>query len=601
MLPTVPHKYRTEGDDSAPRDYRYVASVAEGTRHRQGQSIHPQTDAPPSAQQPGEPGKPSAYRIPRASDGPAPAVSVAYPRPRSNAFARTPDFAPRSPAPLAQAETDDTRALVSAAYAPNTAQETPAVLPADASTPDGAAPVGYRRARRTTATIAQESISPKPSAEYACENRPVAPAHPPAEVPPYAGEQYAPPPAQEIPDWLQAARQNQTVSQHPRPPQVQPAPRQAPSPALDPLGRPILRGAQQGRAATYADAGYPPQLVAQQYDEEAQTAVAPDYVRVRHGASYAAPQPPPAIAAPHSIPSSYPPPREATTTAQPYRRNAPPPEVGAPLSQPPRDNPYYALQPEDASPYQVLREERSARRRDPQTEEPEADAADADAPKRNIPYLGIAVFLAAMLVVTLIILQTTFTQRKAAVMTARTAAQVELLETHQYAYRELIEREASANNLHPAFVAAIIYNESSFNPSAESSVGARGLMQMMPDTAEWVHGKIDADTAYSFDLMYDADKNVTYACWYLAYLSNRFHSDPVLVAAAFHAGQTTVENWLTDSRYSADSQTIELENMAEGPTKNYATRIMNSFAIYRRLYYEGGAEALQASGAVSAS
>jgi soluble lytic murein transglycosylase-like protein len=99
---------------------------------------------------------------------------------------------------------------------------------------------------------------------------------------------------------------------------------------------------------------------------------------------------------------------------------------------------------------------------------------------------------------------------------ARLAAQQKLLDTHPYSYRELIEREAEANNLQPAFVAAIVLNESSFNPGAESSVGARGLMQMMPDTAEWVHGKIDADTDYSFDLMYDPEKNVTYACWYLA-------------------------------------------------------------------------------------
>lgn len=70
-------------------------------------------------------------------------------------------------------------------------------------------------------------------------------------------------------------------------------------------------------------------------------------------------------------------------------------------------------------------------------------------------------------------------------------------------YQPLIERYAAEYNLRPAFVAAIIRNESSFRTDAESSVGARGLMQLMPDTAEWIAGKI-GDSNYSFDHLYDA-------------------------------------------------------------------------------------------------
>ena len=124
-------------------------------------------------------------------------------------------------------------------------------------------------------------------------------------------------------------------------------------------------------------------------------------------------------------------------------------------------------------------------------------------------------------------------------------------------------------------------------------MGARGLMQMMPDTAQWVFGKIGDAGEFSFDSMYDPATNVRYACWYLNYLSERFRGDPVLVAAAFHAGQTTVQNWLNDSRYSQDNQTITLEDMMDGPTKTYATRVTRAFAVYRRLYYEGGVEQMQ--------
>jgi soluble lytic murein transglycosylase-like protein len=80
-------------------------------------------------------------------------------------------------------------------------------------------------------------------------------------------------------------------------------------------------------------------------------------------------------------------------------------------------------------------------------------------------------------------------------------------------------------------------------------------------------------------------------------LRARFPGDPVVVSAAFHPGQTTVQNWLNDSRYSADSQSINLTDMAEGPTKNYATRVLNAYAIYLRMYYEGGAQTLEAASA----
>ena len=64
----------------------------------------------------------------------------------------------------------------------------------------------------------------------------------------------------------------------------------------------------------------------------------------------------------------------------------------------------------------------------------------------------------------------------------REAAYQRVLNNHPLEFKETIERYAAENNLHPAFVAAIILNESSFRTGATSSVGARGLMQLMPDT-----------------------------------------------------------------------------------------------------------------------
>ena len=151
-------------------------------------------------------------------------------------------------------------------------------------------------------------------------------------------------------------------------------------------------------------------------------------------------------------------------------------------------------------------------------------------------------------------------------------------------YQSLIERYAAEYNLRPAFVAAIIRNESSFRTDAESSVGARGLMQLMPDTAEWIAGKI-GDSNYSFDHLYDAETNIRYGCWYLNYLSKLFRGDAVLVSSAYHAGQTTVTRWLSDKSISSDGVTIPVDKLPDGPTKQYAGRVTTSYGIYEALLY----------------
>lgn len=161
-------------------------------------------------------------------------------------------------------------------------------------------------------------------------------------------------------------------------------------------------------------------------------------------------------------------------------------------------------------------------------------------------------------------------------------------------YQSLIERYAAEYNLRPAFVAAIIRNESSFRTDAESSVGARGLMQLMPDTAEWIAGKI-GDSNYSFDHLYDAETNIRYGCWYLNYLSKLFRGDAVLVSSAYHAGQTTVTRWLSDKSISSDSVTIPVDKLPDGPTKQYAGRVTTSYGIYEALLYPN--ESAEAAGA----
>lgn len=171
-------------------------------------------------------------------------------------------------------------------------------------------------------------------------------------------------------------------------------------------------------------------------------------------------------------------------------------------------------------------------------------------------------------------------------------------------WQEEIERYAEQYNLQPAFVMAIIRNESSFRTNAESSVGARGLMQLMPDTAEWIAGKLDDDD-YTFDSMWNAETNIRYGCWYLNYLSKLFRGDAVLVSAAYHAGQSTITQWLSDPAKSSDGVTLDVDRLSDGPTKQYIGRVTQTYGIYQTLLYPdeafGAADDVSVGGAASAA
>lgn len=169
--------------------------------------------------------------------------------------------------------------------------------------------------------------------------------------------------------------------------------------------------------------------------------------------------------------------------------------------------------------------------------------------------------------------------------------------TLRVTWQEHIEKYAAQYNLQPAFVTAIIRNESSFRTGAESSIGARGLMQLMPDTAEWIAGKLD-DDSYTFDSMWDAETNVRYGCWYLSYLSQLFRGDAELVSAAYHAGQSTITQWLSDPEKSSDGVTLDLDKLSDGPTKQYIGRVTQTYGIYQSLLYPD--EAFGAADAVPA-
>lgn len=170
--------------------------------------------------------------------------------------------------------------------------------------------------------------------------------------------------------------------------------------------------------------------------------------------------------------------------------------------------------------------------------------------------------------------------------TAREEAFQKVVDAHPIQYLDLIQRYSMEYNLQPAFVASIILNESSYNTHAESSVGARGLMQLMPDTAQWIAHKLGLDSSYNAEQLWTAETNIRFGCWYLNYLSKQFSGDAVTVASAYHTGQGEVSGWLNNRTYAPDGRALSLTGMPDGPTKVYAGRVTRDYAIYDALYFK---------------
>lgn len=225
-------------------------------------------------------------------------------------------------------------------------------------------------------------------------------------------------------------------------------------------------------------------------------------------------------------------------------------------------------------PYQVVKERVPY---DPPEEQPEP-------PRTRLPWAAILIAVLVLASVELWIAGTNYERERISAVEQREQAQRELLSRYTLEYRELIDREAVAYNVNPAFIAAIVRTESHFDPAAQSSMGARGLMQLMEDTASWVYEKIGDTSAYSFDQMYNPETNLRYGCWYISYLSDMFGGDPICVAAAYHTGHNWMKNILNNSAYSSDGRTVSIDKIPDESTRNYATKVLTAYAIYRQKY-----------------
>ncbi|HXZ89381.1 MAG TPA: transglycosylase SLT domain-containing protein [Candidatus Binataceae bacterium] len=154
------------------------------------------------------------------------------------------------------------------------------------------------------------------------------------------------------------------------------------------------------------------------------------------------------------------------------------------------------------------------------------------------------------------------------------------------AYWDLIGSAAGRNELDPLLVAALIRQESLFNPQARSVSDARGLMQLLPSTAE--HYASAAGVMPSPLDLYDPGVSVQIGTTYLRQLLVMFNGDVFKAVAAYNGGEHAVAGWT--AKYPGDDDQF-VENIGFHETRDYVKKVIGGLREYRLLYQPRAATA----------
>lgn len=148
-------------------------------------------------------------------------------------------------------------------------------------------------------------------------------------------------------------------------------------------------------------------------------------------------------------------------------------------------------------------------------------------------------------------------------------------------YAELARTYAKAYEVDPLLVVAVMRVESNFDLEARSSKGARGLMQLMPETANWAAEQLGMKLDDPARLA-EPEVNIELGTWYLSTLIRNFKGDLPLALAAYNGGQTNVERWLEQRDWSGERETVDDIPFPE--TRRYVRKVLFTYDWYRRLY-----------------
>lgn len=138
-------------------------------------------------------------------------------------------------------------------------------------------------------------------------------------------------------------------------------------------------------------------------------------------------------------------------------------------------------------------------------------------------------------------------------------------------------------SLDPFLIAAIIKVESEFKPHAMSKRGAKGLMQLMPETAKWIASQNGME--YKEEFLFKPEYNIHFGCWYLNSLRNQFDGSLPLILAAYNGGRGNVKKWLQKKEW--DGKFKNLNDIPFKETRQFVKKVNYNYKIYKWFYKEG--------------
>lgn len=151
-------------------------------------------------------------------------------------------------------------------------------------------------------------------------------------------------------------------------------------------------------------------------------------------------------------------------------------------------------------------------------------------------------------------------------------------------YSEYVTKYSEQYSVDESLVYAVIRTESSFREDVQSSAGAMGLMQIMPDTFVWLQDVEDNGAQYLDSDLLNPQINIKYGTYYLSILLEHYNGNEKLALAAYNGGMTNVDNWLEDDRYSSDGK--NLTSIPYKETSKYVERVEKTKQMYETIYYD---------------
>lgn len=152
---------------------------------------------------------------------------------------------------------------------------------------------------------------------------------------------------------------------------------------------------------------------------------------------------------------------------------------------------------------------------------------------------------------------------------------------YPFLYADIIFAESEAQDVDPYLVAAIARQESAFEADAVSRAGARGLLQLMPETGKWWAGRLGIRD-YLPDQLFHPETNIHMGTAYYADLTRRY-DDIQLTLIAYNAGPTRARRWRERPEYSIDSE-LFAERIPFSETRDYVRNVQSHYRIYTHLY-----------------